>query len=54
MISFTNEMIDLSKKESPKENSYIRHYFDVNHLTPEQRDQVGFLGEFCFCEFFWD
>lgn len=51
MISFTNEMIDLSKKESQRRNSYIRHHFDVNHLTPEQRDQVGFLGEFCFCEF---
>ena len=45
-------MIKASKVESEKRDPHIKHHFEVNHLTKNQRDSIGFLGEFACCELF--
>lgn len=48
-VSFTQEMIDAAAIESTKREQYISHHFEVDHMDSDQRNQIGFLGEFCFC-----
>ena len=43
-------MIKASKLESKRRDPYIKHHFVVSHLTNDQRDSIGFLGEFACCE----
>lgn len=45
-VKITEEMIEASKVESQRRNNYINHHFEVNHLSSQERDSVGFLGEF--------
>jgi hypothetical protein len=45
-ISITEEMKNQAKIESGRRDAHIQHHFDVGHLTNEQRDELGFLGEF--------
>jgi len=50
-IRITDEMRVQAKIESKKRNNFIKHHFEVNHLTFDERDQLGFLGEFACCKF---
>ncbi|WP_242133386.1 hypothetical protein [Aestuariivivens marinum] len=40
-----------SVSESKRRDSYIKHHFEVGHLSYQERDQLGFLGEFACCQF---
>ena len=50
-IKITDEMRKQAIIESKKRNNFIKHHFEVNHLSFNERDQLGFLGEFACCEF---
>lgn len=39
-------MRDRARIESDKRNTFIKHHFNVEHLSSEERDDLGFLGEF--------
>ncbi len=49
-IRITEEMRVTARKESGRRAAYIQHHFGVGHLTPEETDEIGFLGEFACCE----
>jgi hypothetical protein len=51
-IEITQEMKERAQEESRKRNPNIKHHFDVKHFTPEQRDELGFIGEFAACILF--
>jgi hypothetical protein len=48
-IKITDEMRKHAKIESSRRDSFIKHHFDVAHLSCKQRDELGFLGEFACC-----
>jgi len=50
-IAITKDMREQAKLESKKRNPHIKHHFEVNHLSYEERDELGFIGEFACCEF---
>ena len=52
MIEFSNEMIEESIKQAKKREPFIRHHFELSHFSGEERNKIGFLGEFACCEFF--
>ena len=45
-INITKEMRFAAKNESQKRDKFIKHHFEVKHLTSSQRDEIGFIGEF--------
>ncbi|WP_312396869.1 hypothetical protein [Chryseobacterium sp.] len=45
-VLITPEMREAAKNEALKRDKFIRHHFEVGHLSPMERDVVGFLGEF--------
>lgn len=45
-IIITDEMVQAAIRESDRRNPHINHHFDLRYMTPEMRDQIGFLGEF--------
>ncbi len=45
-IIITDEMKEAAVIESDRRNPYIHHHFELDYMTPEMRDQIGFLGEF--------
>ena len=47
--TITPEMRLQASIESKKRDMHIKHHFEVAHLTHEERDEVGFLGEFACC-----
>jgi hypothetical protein len=49
-VKITDEMKTHSIIESKKRDAFINHHFEVSHMSYEQRDQLGFLGEFACCE----
>ena len=49
-VNVTETMLLVAEREAKKRNPYIRHHFEVSHLTANDRDVLGFLGEFCVCE----
>ncbi len=49
-IKITDEMKKQAAIEANKRDPYIRHHFEVPHLTSAERDMIGFLGEFACCE----
>lgn len=51
-IEITNEMRQYALIEAKKRNAYIKHHFELDYMSPEERDQVGFLGEFASCKLF--
>lgn len=50
-INVTSEMRSQAIIESQKRDSYIKHHFEVDHLSSQQRDELGFIGEFACCKF---
>jgi hypothetical protein len=48
-IKITDEMRKQAKIESSKRDSFIQHHFEVEHLSYQERDELGFLGEFACC-----
>lgn len=43
-------MRELARKESARREPFIKHHFNVRHLNNEERNMVGFLGEFACCD----
>lgn len=50
-IKITDEMKKCAEQEAKKRKPYIKHHFRPPHLTDEQIDIIGFLGEFAACEY---
>ena len=51
-VPITEEMIERAIIERGRRDPYINHHFEVEHFTSEERDVIGFLGEFACCELF--
>lgn len=51
-IVVTDEMKRVAKTEAHRRNPYITHHFEVKHFSKEERNVVGFLGEFAACALF--
>lgn len=51
-IKITEEMKRYALIEANKRDPYIKHHFNVEHLSDIDRDIIGFLGEFACCEMF--
>lgn len=51
-IEVTPEMKERARVEAAKRDKYITHHFEVDHMTGEKRDAVGFYGEFAAREYF--
>ena len=49
-IEITEEMVKRAEEESKKRDPDINHHFEVDHFTPEERDTIGFIGEFAGCK----
>lgn len=45
-IQISDEMKAQAKIEAQKRDAHIKHHFEVGHLSSEQRDELGFWGEF--------
>lgn len=45
-ITITKEMIKSAEEETNKRSPYIKHHFNLNYMSSEERDQISFLGEF--------
>ena len=50
-VQITNEMLEKASDEAKRRDPHIKHHFNVKHLTGEQRDIIGFIGELACCEF---
>lgn len=50
-IKITEEMKLVARQESNKRESFIKHHFKPKHSSLMKTNEVGFIGEFCFCEF---
>lgn len=48
-IKITEEMRKQARIESSKRDAFIKHHFEVGHLSYQERDELGFLGEFACC-----
>ena len=51
-VFITEQMKRQAEIEAARRNPFIKHHFEVKHFTPQQRDVLGFLGEFACSEFF--
>ncbi len=51
-IPISDEMYERASIERERRDPYINHHFEVGHFTGEERDIIGFLGEFACCELF--
>lgn len=49
-INITNEMVNQASIEAKKRDPHIKHHFEVSHLSSNERDILGFLGEFACCD----
>ena len=45
-IVITDEMIEAAVREADRRDPHIHHHFELDYMTPDMRDQIGFLGEF--------
>lgn len=45
-VLITNEMVQAAIHESDRRAPHINHHFELEYMTSEMRDQIGFLGEF--------
>ncbi len=45
-VEITQEMRDAAQRESARRDPHIKHHFELQYMTGQQRDVVGFLGEF--------
>lgn len=50
-VKITDEMREYASIESKKREKHINHHFDVGHYTSQERNEIGFLGEFACCEY---
>ena len=48
-VEIDNKMLELAQKEAKRRDPYINHHFSVQHLSENDRDIIGFLGEFAAC-----
>ncbi|MDD6988327.1 hypothetical protein [Ruminococcus sp.] len=45
-VDITDDMLKAAIRESNRRDPYINHHFELKYMTPDIRDQIGFLGEF--------
>lgn len=45
-IEITDEMRYFARREAQRRDPHIEHHFELPYMDGEERDQVGFLGEF--------
>lgn len=45
-INITDEMRKAASQEAKRRADYIKHHFELDYMTPEERDEISFLGEF--------
>lgn len=50
-VEITDEMVKRANIEIERRDPYIKHHFSVKHLTEQERDRIGFLGEFAMTWF---
>lgn len=50
-IQITDTMRARAAIESERREPFIQHHFEVNHMNGNERNIVGFLGEFACCEY---
>lgn len=50
-VQITKEMLVRAEEEAKKRDKHIHHHFDSDVISKEERDVMGFLGEFAFCSF---
>lgn len=50
-VQITKDMDLAANREAQRRNPYIKHHFEVSHLTGNERDIIGFLGEFAAQQF---
>lgn len=50
-IQITDEMREAAGREAARRHPNINHHFELEYMSGEQRDIVGFLGEFACKEF---
>ena len=51
-VDINEEMVKRAEEEADKREPYIKHHFDVEHMSGDERNIIGFLGEFACCELF--
>tara|TARA_B100001250_G_scaffold376297_1_gene364496 strand:- start:426 stop:983 length:558 start_codon:yes stop_codon:yes gene_type:complete len=51
-IKINQDMLNQAKVEAKKRNPHIKHHFNIKHLSGNERDMIGFLGEFAGCQIF--
>jgi hypothetical protein len=51
-ILITEQMKLAAITEAKRRAPHINHHFEVGHMSGEERDIIGFLGEFACCELF--
>ena len=45
-IIITDEMREAAAREAKKRNPHIKHHFELDYMSGDERDIIGFLGEF--------
>lgn len=45
-IEITDEMRRAAQREAQRRDAHINHHFELDYMTGEERDIIGFLGEF--------
>ncbi|WP_276877649.1 hypothetical protein, partial [Chryseobacterium joostei] len=45
-VRISDDMKAQAKIEAQKRHAFIKHHFEVGHLSSEERDELGFWGEF--------
>lgn len=46
VVEITEEMRIAAQREAEKRNPHIKHHFELAYMSGNQRDIIGFLGEF--------
>lgn len=49
-VEITDKMVHRAEMEAARREPHISHHFDVKHMSENQRNEIGFLGEFACCE----
>lgn len=50
-VLITDDMREAARIESAKRDPHINHHFDLDYMNGNQRDVIGFLGEFACKEY---
>lgn len=48
-VEITDDMKKQASIEAKRRDQFIKHHFEVGHLSYQERDELGFIGEFACC-----